>query len=149
MVDRDMILTYADTKDQRVAQADRRIDAISKRIEAERNAMESGGVEDALPDVVGDYETLRVDMQIASTAYTRALGGYAASEAEARRQTRYLAPHIQPTMAAEIALPAARHCWSGWSTLFLVARLGHHSCSSTTMCATTTAERMARRPAGQ
>ena len=118
MVDRDMILTYADEKDQRVVQADRRIDAISKRIDAERNAMESGGVKDALPDVVGAYETLRVDMEIARTAYTRSLGGYVAAEASARRQTRYLAPHIQPTMAQESLYPQ-RATLVGMVTLFL------------------------------
>jgi len=118
MVDRDMILTYADTKDQRVAQADRRIDAISKRIEEERNAMESGGVKDALPEVVGDYEALRTDLQIASTAYTRTLAGYVAAEASARRQTRYLAPHVQPTMAQESRYPQ-RLTLAGMATLFL------------------------------
>ena len=118
MVERDMILTYADPKDQRVAQADRRIDAISKRVESERDAMESGGVRDALPDVVGQYEALRTDLAIASTAYTRTLAGYVAAEAESRRQTRYLAPHIQPTMAEESLYPK-RLTLAGMATLFL------------------------------
>ena len=55
--------------------------------------------------MVGDYEALRVDLEIASTAYTHTLAGYAAAEAEARRQSRYLAPHIQPTMAQESLYP--------------------------------------------
>jgi capsular polysaccharide transport system permease protein len=118
MVERDMILSYADAKDQRVVQADRRIDAISKRIEAERDGMESGGVKDALPEVVGDYEALRTDLEIASTAYTRTLAGYAAAEAEARRQSRYLAPHIQPTLAEESLYPK-RPMLAGMATLFL------------------------------
>jgi capsular polysaccharide transport system permease protein len=105
MVDRDMILSYADPKDQRVAQANRRIDAISKRIEAERDTMENDGAKDTLPEVVGEFETLKVDLEIASAAYTRSLAGYVAAEAEARRQTRYLAPHIQPTLAQESLYP--------------------------------------------
>jgi capsular polysaccharide transport system permease protein len=128
MVERDMILTYADAKDQRVIQADRRIDAVSRRIEEERDAMESGGVKDALPEVVGEYEALRTDLQIASTAYTRTLGGYVAAEASARRQSRYLAPHIQPTMAQESLYPkrktlaamAALFLFLGWGILTLI-----------------------------
>ena len=102
-----MILSYADTKDQRVVQADRRIDAISK---ADRGRARHGDGErrrskDALPDVVGDYEALRVDLEIASTAYTHTLGGSPPPRPQAQRQTRYLAPHIQPTMAEESLYP--------------------------------------------
>ena len=43
MVDRDMLTSYADAKDQRVIQADRRITAIQDRIEAERAAVTDGG----------------------------------------------------------------------------------------------------------
>jgi capsular polysaccharide transport system permease protein len=128
MIERDMILTYADSKDQRVVQADRRISAISDRIQAERDGMESGGVEGALPDVVGRYEALRVDLEIVSTAYTHALAGVAASEAEARRQSRYLAPHIQPTMAQKSLYPQRAMLAAmvtvflalGWSILLLI-----------------------------
>jgi capsular polysaccharide transport system permease protein len=128
MVERDMILSYADAKDQRVVQADRRITAISGRIEAERNAMESGGVDGTLPEVVGQYEALRVDLEIASTAYTHALAGLAASETEARRQSRYLAAHIQPTLAekslyprrATLAVMVTLFLALGWSIMLLI-----------------------------
>ena len=139
-----MILTYADAKDQRVVQADRRIDAIYRRIEAERNGDgERRGARAPLPDVVGDYEALRVDLQIASTAYTHSLAGLVAAEAEAQRQSRYLAPHIQPTMAQESLYPRAPDAGGDGDALPL-PRLGRSWCSSTTMCATTTAERSAR-----
>ena len=122
MVDRDMLTSYADAKDQRVIQADRRIAAIKDRIEAERASVTDGGSLGgegaALPDVVGDYEALRVDMQIASTAYTHTLAGLAAAEAQAQRQTRYLAPHIQPTMAEESLYPR-RLLLATMTTLFL------------------------------
>ena len=128
MVDRDMILSYADAKDQRVVQADRRIAAIQQRIEAERERMQEGGSEGALPDVVGDYETLKVDLQIASTAYTHILAGLTAAEAQARRQTRYLAPHVQPTLAqtslyprrGTLAAMTAFFLALGWGILVLV-----------------------------
>ena len=109
MVERDMILSYADAKDQRVVQADRRIDAISDRIEAERDAMESGGVDGALPDVVGALRGAPGrprDRQ--HRLYPRARRASPPPRPQARRQSRYLAPHIQPTLAAGIALSAAR-----------------------------------------
>ena len=81
MVERDMLTSYADAKDQRVVQADRRIGAIKDRIEAERASVTGG--DDALPDVVGAYEALRVDLSIASTAYTHTLASLAAAEAQA------------------------------------------------------------------
>ena len=122
MVDRDMLTSYADAKDQRVVQADRRIAAINDRIEAERASVtEEGG--DALPDVVGAYEALKVDMQIASTAYTHTLASLAAAEAQAQRQTRYLAPHIQPTLAEESLYPR-RMTLALMTTLFLAIGWG-------------------------
>ena len=55
--------------------------------------------------MVGDYEALQVDLEFASTAYTQALAGLAAARAEARRQSRYLAPHVAPTLAEESLYP--------------------------------------------
>jgi capsular polysaccharide transport system permease protein len=119
LVERDMLLSYADARDQRVIQADRRIEAIGKRIEAERNSLEIGGVTDALPEVVGAYEELRGDLEIAMTAYTHALAGLAAADAEARRQSRYLVPHVQPTLA-ETSLYPRRALIAGLVGLFLL-----------------------------
>ena len=96
MVERDMLLTYADAK--RPAGAAGRTagsTAISERIEDERDALGAGGVAGALPEVVGDYEALQVDLEIASTAYTQALG-----RPDARRRGRG---------AAAVALPRAAH----------------------------------------
>jgi len=128
LVERDVLTSYADARDQRVVQADRRISAIRDRIEAERNALEAGGVADALPEVVGAFEELQVDLEIANTAYTHALAGVAAAEAEARRQSRYLVPHVQPTLAEQALYPqrvliagmAGLFLLLGWSVLMLV-----------------------------
>jgi capsular polysaccharide transport system permease protein len=119
LVERDMLLSYADARDQRVIQAERRIEAIGKRIEAERNSLEIGGVTNALPEVVGAYEELRGDLEIAMTAYTHALAGLAAADAEARRQSRYLVPHVQPTLA-ETSLYPRRALIAGLVGLFLL-----------------------------
>jgi capsular polysaccharide transport system permease protein len=123
LVERDMLLSYADAEDQRVLQANRRIDAVEGRIEAERASLGVSGTEGALPDVVGRYEELLVDLEFANTAYTQTLGGLAAARAEARRQSRYLAPHIEPT-TADKALYPRRALLSGLTGLFLVLAWG-------------------------
>jgi capsular polysaccharide transport system permease protein len=128
MVERDMLLTYADPKDQRVQQIDRRIAAVRARIEDERGSLAVGGVAGSMPEVVGDYEELEVDLEIARTAYTHALAGRAAAEAMAQRQARYLVPHIQPTRAETALYPrkvlitglAALFLTLGWSVVMLV-----------------------------
>jgi capsular polysaccharide transport system permease protein len=123
LVERDMLLTYAGETDQRVVQATRRIDAITARLEEERTTLGVVGVESTLPEVIGAYEELRVDLEFANTTYTQALGGLTAARAEARRQSRYLAPHIQPTLA-ESPLYPRRLLLSGLAGLFLMLGWG-------------------------
>lgn len=105
LVERDTLLSYAEQDDQRVVQANRRIDAITSRIAAERTNLGIGGVDVALTDVLGRYEELRTDLEFASAAYTQALSNLTLARAEARRQARYLAVHIEPTLAEEALYP--------------------------------------------
>jgi capsular polysaccharide transport system permease protein len=119
LVERDVLLSFVGEQDQRVIQAGRRIDAVGARIEAERASLGAPGTEGVLPDVVGRYEELLVDLEFANTAYTQALAGLAAARAEARRQSRYLAPHVRPTLA-ESALFPRRTLLAGLVALFLL-----------------------------
>jgi capsular polysaccharide transport system permease protein len=73
--------------------------------------------------VIGAYEELRVDLEFANTTYIQALAALSAARAEARRQSRYLAPHIQPTLA-ESALYPRRLLLSGLTALFLMLGWG-------------------------
>jgi capsular polysaccharide transport system permease protein len=118
MVERDQLLSFVGEGDQRVAQAERRIEAVGKRIEAERGSLAAEGSDPALADVVGAYEELKVDLEFASTAYTQALAAVTAARAEARRQSRYLAPHVAPTLA-EAPLYPRRLLLAGLALLFL------------------------------
>jgi capsular polysaccharide transport system permease protein len=123
MVERDQLLSFVGQDDQRVIQAGRRIDAINGRIEAERTALGVSGSDPALADVVGTYEGLKVDLEFASAAYTQGMAALTAARAEARRQSRYLAPHVQPT-AAQQALYPRRALISGLILLFLTLGWG-------------------------
>lgn len=123
LVDRDVLTSYAAEGDQRVQQADRRISAITGRLEEERSSLAVSGVGASLPEVVGRYEELLVDLEFANTAYTQSLAAVAAARAEARRQSRYLAPHIRPT-AAESALYPRRLLLAGLIGLFLTLGWG-------------------------
>ncbi|HRO12019.1 sugar transporter [Amaricoccus sp.] len=123
LVERDMLLTYAEPNDQRVQQANRRITAISDRIEDERTTLGAPGNAGKMPELVGDYEALRVDLEFASQAYTQALANLSVARAEARRQSRYLAAHVEPTLA-EQALYPRRAMLSGLIGLFLLLGWG-------------------------
>ncbi len=131
LVERDMLLTYAEPADQRVKQAERRIIAISDRIEDERANLgvpdaasgAASGPGGAMPEVVGDFEALKVDLEFASQAYTQALANLTLARAEARRQSRYLAAHVEPTLA-ESSLYPRRAMLSGLTGLFLLLGWG-------------------------
>ena len=111
MVERDQLLSFVGVGDQRVVQAERRIDAIEKRIDAERGELGAAtpgsglGSGTALADVVGTYEELKVDLEFANNAYTQGLAALAAARAEAGRQSRYLAAHVLPTKADRALYP--------------------------------------------
>ena len=115
--------------DQRVVQAERRIAAVEKRIDAERGTLGASGTSDAaggetaLADVVGTYEELKVDLEFASAAYTQGMAALAGARAEARRQSRYLAPHIAPTTADQALYPR-RTLLAGLVALFLTIGWG-------------------------
>ncbi len=99
LIDRDMLLTYAEAGDHRVVQADRRIGATRAQIEAERASLGSGAQDRAASEVMGQYEALLTDIEFASAAYMQALTNLSVARAEARRQTRYLPVHVAPTLA--------------------------------------------------
>jgi capsular polysaccharide transport system permease protein len=94
--------------DVRISQAEKRVAVIEARIEAERRKLgigAGGGGDVAFANLVGEYEGLVVDREFAELSYTTALATYDAAQAEARRQSRYLAAHIRPTLAEKAEYP--------------------------------------------
>ncbi|WP_242494348.1 capsule biosynthesis protein [Loktanella sp. IMCC34160] len=104
MIDIDMLSESTNQNDPRLVQARQRADIIRARIEEERgklglgSAAPQGAGEQVFADVVGEYERLAVELQFAEQSYTAALATYDGSVSEARRQSRYLAAHVAPTL---------------------------------------------------
>ncbi|MCW1951691.1 MAG: capsule biosynthesis protein [Octadecabacter sp.] len=108
LVEGDLLRDTTSEGDARIAQANRRVEVIQNRINAERQKLGlgnegEGGV--VFADLVGEYEGLIVDREFAEVAYTTALASFDGAQAEARRQSRYLAAHVQPTLAQKAQYP--------------------------------------------
>ena len=104
LVERNELMSFAAADDPRITNAERRIQAIREQIELEKTSLanQADGKGVPLSEVIGQYEELLVDLQFSEDAYTSGLATFEAARAEARRQTRYLAAHIEPTKS-EIA----------------------------------------------
>lgn len=103
LIELDLLATTTNQSDPRAVQARRRIEVIEKRIDEERQKLgvsgtagEGGG---AFADLVGQFESLQVDLEFAEKAYLSALSAHDTAVAEARRQSRYLAAYLEPTLA--------------------------------------------------
>ena len=118
--------------DPRIAQSKRRIKVIEARIEDEKQKLGIGGgstTSEAYATLVGEFETLVVDREFAERTYTAALVAFDGAQAEALRQTRYLAAHIRPTRAEKSEYPErltllgliVLFAFLLWSVLVLVA----------------------------
>ena len=108
LIELDLLQDTTRTNDPRIIQAQRRIEVIQVRIDAERQKLglgTSSESEEVFANLVGEYEGLLVDREFAERAYTGALAGFDHAQAEARKQSRYLAPHIRPTLAERAEYP--------------------------------------------
>ena len=108
LIEFDLLQDTTRDNDPRIAQARRRIDVINGRIASERRKLglgNEGEGEEAFASLVGEYEGLIVDREFAETAYIAALAAQDSAQAEVRRQSRYLAAHVKPTMAERAEFP--------------------------------------------
>ncbi len=130
LIEFDILRDTARENDPRITQAERRISVIEDRIAAERAVLGTDSTTGiAFADLVGDYERLLVDQEFAEQAYTTSLAAFDGARNEARRQSRYLAAHIQPTLAEASGYPdrptvlitIALFLFLLWAVLALVA----------------------------
>lgn len=131
LIELDLLRATTQFDDPRIAQLQRRVKVIENRIQAERDKLGLGGGRGegaVFATMVGEYESLIVDREFAEAAYTAALAAFDSAQAEARKQSRYLAAHIQPTLAespefperTKILLLCTVFLFFGWAILVLV-----------------------------
>lgn len=123
LIELDLLSETAQGADPRIRSAERRVEVIQNRIEEERRKMgissgNEGQSGNTFSTLVGEYERLTVDREFAEQTYVSSLATRDAALAEARRQSRYLAAHIQPTLAERSLFPQ-RSTTLGLSALFL------------------------------
>lgn len=108
VVEYDVLSKTTVAKDPRIERLALRIDVIEQRIEKERKKFSSNENSETEVDyatLVSDFERLSVDNRFAEENYTAALAAYYTAKADANRQTRYLAAHLQPTLAERAEYP--------------------------------------------
>ncbi|MDF1726208.1 MAG: capsule biosynthesis protein [Sulfitobacter sp.] len=131
LIESDLLVDTTRANDPRITQATRRIEVIEARIASERRKLglgEEGVGDDAFATLVGQYEGLIVDREFAEAAYTAARAAHDAALAEVRKQSRYLAAHVKPTLAQRAEYPqriklltlTVLFCFFGWAILCLV-----------------------------
>lgn len=131
LIEQDLLADTAQPGDPRVTQVNRRIAVIEDRIAEERRKFGAGGAREDGQDyatLISEYERLSVDREFAQQAYVVAMSAYDGALAEARRQSRYLAAYIQPTLAQSAQYPqrllltglVAMFAVMGWGVLALI-----------------------------
>ncbi|MFP4362061.1 MAG: hypothetical protein ACLFTG_15505 [Alphaproteobacteria bacterium] len=102
-VELDSELQLVGEQSPRINQLRQRIASLEKQIAQERSRLGAGAVgaasgeEGRFASVISEYEERQVDLEFAQNAYTSALSAFEQAQIEARRQSRFLAPHIEPT----------------------------------------------------
>jgi len=122
LIDYDLLLTSTQENDPRLQQSQQRINAIRERIRQEREKFGGGGSAAGGEDyatLVAEFERLSVDREFAEQKYTGALQNYDIAQAEAQRQSRYLAAYVHPTLAQSPQHPR-RPLLLGLTALFLL-----------------------------
>ncbi len=104
LIELDILLQSTSQDDPRIVRAQQRVDVIEARIEEERAKFGIGqnaptdSDEPAFAELVGEYESLAVTLEFAESTFLASQATLDAALAESRRQSRYLAAHINPTL---------------------------------------------------
>lgn len=110
LISLDLLRRTVRENDPRLAQEQRRLEVIDERISQER--LKLGGSsqipqdgDQGFADLIGEYERLVVDREFAREAYISARAAHDSALSEARRQSRYLAAYLEPTIAQSAVYP--------------------------------------------
>lgn len=104
----DLLELRTRSDDPRLNEGRQVTDAIEARIAAERRRLGAGELQVTGVDyatTLAEFSRLAVDLEIAEESYASARAARDLARAEARRQSRYLAAHVQPTRAERATAP--------------------------------------------
>lgn len=105
MVQHELLLSSTSAaNDPRLKNSKNLIKAIRRRIEEERKNL-TANIDSSLVSIVSKYEALIVDREFSEKAYVSASAAYDSALASAKRRTKYLAVHIEPTIADTALYP--------------------------------------------
>ncbi|NPD14626.1 sugar transporter [Xinfangfangia sp. D13-10-4-6] len=105
LVEYDLLRGSTTATDPRLPQVELRIQAIRDRIADERQKVGYSDGEGSYATIASEYERLTVEREFAEALYVAAMSQHEMALTEAKRQTRYLATHIQPTLAQSSEYP--------------------------------------------
>jgi capsular polysaccharide transport system permease protein len=132
LVSRAQLVDTTRSNDPRLAQSDRRIAAITGQIADERRRLateEAGAAEKTIAARLSRFEELRIEMDFAIQATLSAEAALESARVEARRISRYVKVHVEPTLAgtatyprrATLGLLVALLLFTTWAVAVLVA----------------------------
>lgn len=111
-IDLNLTLETSSGDDPRIMQSQRRIDVIKGLIEQERTKFGVGdsgtaklSTEKDYPTLMGEFERLTVDVEYANSAYLAAMAALDNANAQADRQSRYLATYTKPSLPQAALYP--------------------------------------------
>ena len=117
LIELDLLNATTRPDDPRISAAEREVAAIRARIEDERQrfAIDSDGDSPRagtnFATLFAEYERLSLERQFAELTHVSARAALAQSQATAQLQSRYLVPHIRPTLASTAELPERFSIW--------------------------------------
>ncbi|NIY79288.1 MAG: hypothetical protein HWE33_05645 [Rhodobacteraceae bacterium] len=107
LIDRGLLELTTSRPDPRLDRLDGTIQVIEEQIELQRGKFGhvEGSQTEAYAEMMGQFEELNVEVQFAEQAYIQSLANLDAAQAEAQKQSRYLAAHVRPTLAQTAEAP--------------------------------------------
>lgn len=108
LIAQDTLRDNALPDDQRIIQSEQKIEAIRNRIAEERGKFGANGEGpggENYAQLMNEYERLAADLEFAETAFRSVQAAYDMALAEAQRQSRYLAAHIEAKPAEASIAP--------------------------------------------
>ncbi len=108
LIEIDILAANTRQSDTRINQALTRKNVLTARIEEERSKRVLGAGEGGKQNraqLFGEYERLVVEVEFAGQSYQAARVGFESAVSDARRDTRYLAAHVLPTIAEQSLFP--------------------------------------------